>query len=135
MKPRFNKLKDKYLQHSTIRWAAVGISTTVIDFIIFVSLYGSTNSVFGSNLISAIFATTFNYLMHHRWTFKSGQKHSNSGFKYLINLFFWWLTSSTIIRLLVSAEIDPRIAKLVPLIFIIPINYFVLNKLIFKKKT
>jgi putative flippase GtrA len=135
MKPRLNMLKDKYLQHSTIRWAAVGITTTVIDFLIFVSLYGSTNSVFGSNLISAIFATTFNYFMHHRWTFKSGQKHSNSGFKYLINLFFWWLTSSIIIRLLVSAEIDPRFAKLVPLIFIIPINYFVLNKLVFKKKT
>ena len=134
MKPGLNKLKDKYLQHSTIRWAAVGISTTIIDFIIFISMYGSTNSVFGSNLISAIFATTFNYLMHHRWTFKSGQKYSNSGFKYLINLFFWWLTSSTIIRLLVSAEIEPRIAKLVPLIFIVPINYFVLNKLVFKKK-
>ena len=32
------------------------------------------------------------------------------------------------------SEIDPRIAKLAPLMFIVPINYFVLSKLVFKKK-
>jgi hypothetical protein len=44
------------------------------------------------------------------------------------------LTSSTIIQSLVVVGVDPRIAKLVPLIFIVPVNYFVLNKLVFKKK-
>ena len=127
-------LKEKYFDPSMLRWAAVGITTTVIDYLIFITLYGPTNSIFGANLAAAIVATTFNYLTHHRWTFKSNQNHSKSGLKYLINLSFWWLTSSTIIQSLVVVGVDPRIAKLVPLIFIVPVNYFVLNKLVFKKK-
>ena len=117
-----------------LRWAAVGVTTTAIDYLIFITLYGQTNSVFGANLVAAIVATTFNYLTHHRWTFKSNQQHSASGFKYLLNLSFWWIVSSSIIKGLLAIGVDPRIAKLVPLVFIVPINYFVLNKIVFKRK-
>jgi putative flippase GtrA len=134
MRLRFKQLKDKYFDPSMIRWALVGVTTTVIDYLIFITLNGPTNSIFGANLVAAIVATTFNYLTHHRWTFKSNQNHSRSGLKYLLNLSFWWLTSSTIIKSLVVVGVDPRIAKLVPLIFIVPVNYFVLNRLVFKKK-
>jgi putative flippase GtrA len=134
MRLRFKQLKDKYFDPSMIRWALVGVTTTVIDYLIFITLNGPTNSIFGANLVAAIVATTFNYLTHHRWTFKSNQNHSRSGLKYLLNLSFWWLTSSTIIKSLVVVGVDPRIAKLVPLMFIVPVNYFVLNRLVFKKK-
>lgn len=117
-----------------LRWAAVGITTTAIDYVIFIALYGSTSSVFGSNLIASIFATSFNYFTHHRWTFKSDQQHVNTGVKYLLNLSFWWIVSSSIIKTLIAIGVDPKLAKLVPLILIVPINYFVLNKIVFKKK-
>ena len=117
-----------------LRWGAVGITTTVIDYILFISLYGPTNSVFLANLIAASIATSINYYTHHSWTFKSEQKHSHSGAKYLLNLTFWWFISTSIIQALVLLNIDPRIAKLAPLIFIVPVNYFVLNKLVFRKK-
>ena len=133
MKAKIKKLKDKYFDRSMLRWAAVGTGTTVIDYLIFIMLYGPTNSIFGANLIAAIVATSVNYLTHHRWTFKSNQQHSRSGIKYLVNLSFWWLTSSAIIKSLVVLGVDPRVAKLVPLVFVVPINYFVLNKLVFKK--
>ena len=133
MKAKIKKLKDKYFDSSMLRWAAVGTGTTVIDYLIFIMLYGPTNSIFGANLIAAIVATSFNYLTHHRWTFKSNQQHSRSGIRYLVNLTFWWLTSSAIIKSLVVLGVDPRVAKLVPLVFVVPINYFVLNKLVFKK--
>ena len=133
MKAKIKKLKDKYFDRSMLRWAAVGTGTTVIDYLIFIMLYGPTNSIFGANLIAAIVATSFNSLTHHRWTFRSNQQHSRSGIKYLVNLSFWWLTSSAIIKSLVVLGVDPRVAKLVPLVFVVPINYFVLNKLVFKK--
>ena len=117
-----------------LRWGAVGITTTVIDYLLFIYLYGSTNSVFQANLIAASVATSINYYTHHRWTFKSDQDHSRSGLKYLLNLTFWWLVSTSIVQALVMVNIDPRIAKLVPLVLIVPVNYFVLNKLVFKKK-
>ena len=134
MNPRIKDLKEKYFDYSMVRWVLVGVTTTVIDYFIFITLYGPINSVFVVNLISSAVATSLNYYTHHRWTFKSDQNHSRSGVKYLVNLTFWWLVSTSIIKALIVLNIDPRIAKLAPILLIAPINYFVLNKFIFKKK-
>ena len=135
MNSRIRELKDKYFDYSMLRWVLVGMTTTVIDYLIFITLYGPINSVFAVNLISSSVATSLNYFTHHRWTFKSDQNHSRSGVKYLVNLAFWWLVSTSIIKALIVLSIDPKIAKLVPILLIAPINYFVLNKIVFKKKT
>ena len=135
MNPRIKEFKNKYFDYSMSRWVLVGVTTTVIDYLIFITVYGSINSVFIANLISASIATSLNYFTHHWWTFKSDQNHSRSGVKYLVNLTFWWLVSTSIIKTLIVLSIDPKIAKLVPILLIAPINYFVLNKIVFKKKT
>jgi len=135
MNTKLKVLKDKYFDYSMIRWGMVGLFTTAIDYLLFINLYGRINSVFIANLISTSVATAINYFTHHRWTFKSDQNHSNSGAKYLLNLTFWWLISTSIIKALVVLNIDPKIAKLIPLIVIVPINYFVLNYVVFKKKS
>ena len=132
---RFSDLEDNYFDYSMIRWGLVGTSTTLVDYLLFISLYGPISSVFLANLISATVATSINYLTHHRWTFKSEQNHSRSGFKYILNLIFWWFLSTSIIKILLVSGFDPKIAKLVPLVLIIPVNYFVLNYLVFKKKS
>jgi len=134
MKSKLKALKKKYFDYSMLRWGTVGILTTTLDYLLFVNLFGPTNSVFLANLISASIATSINYFTHHRWTFKTNQNHSKSGAKYLINLTFWWLVSTSIIKALVVLDIDPKIAKLVPLVLIVPINYFVLNFIVFKRK-
>ena len=135
MKSKFKALKEKYFDYSMLRWGTVGILTTALDYLLFVNLYGPINSVFIANLISASIATSINYFTHHRWTFKTNQNHSKSGARYLLNLTFWWLVSTSIIKALVVLEIDPKVAKLAPLILIVPINYFVLNFIVFKRKS
>jgi putative flippase GtrA len=135
MNRRIKELKNQYFDYSMLRWVLVGVTTTVIDYFIFITLYGPINSVFVVNLISSAVATSLNYFTHHRWTFKSDQNHSRSGVKYLVNLAFWWLISTSVIKALIVLNIDPKIAKLVPILLIAPINYFVLNKIVFKKKT
>jgi putative flippase GtrA len=135
MNSRIKELKNKYFDYSMLSWVLVGVTTTLIDYLIFITLYGPINSVFVVNLISSAVATSLNYFTHHRWTFKSDQDHSRSGVKYLVNLTFWWLVSTSIIKALIVLSIDPKIAKLVPILLIAPINYFVLNKIVFKKKT
>ena len=134
MKSKFKALKEKYFDYSMLRWGTVGILTTALDYLLFVNLYGPINSVFIANLISASIATSINYFTHHRWTFKTDQNHSKSGAKYLLNLIFWWLVSTSVIKVLVELDIDPKIAKLAPLVLIVPINYFVLNFIVFKRK-
>ena len=135
MNSRIKELKNKYFDYSMLRWVLVGVTTTVIDYLIFITLYGPINSVFAVNLISSSVATSLNYFTHYRWTFKSDQNHSRSGVKFLVNLALWWLVSTSIIKALIVFSIDPKIAKLVPILFIAPINYFVINKIVFKKKT
>ena len=135
MNPRIKDLKDKYFDYSMVRWVLVGVTTTVLDYFIFIILYGPIDSVFVVNLISSTVATSLNYFTHHRWTFKSDQNYSRSGIKYLVNLAFWWLISTSIIKALIVFNIDPKIAKLVPILLIAPLNYFVLNKIVFKKKS
>ena len=134
MKIHLRLSKNKIFQKSMLRWGAVGVFTNTIDYFLFILLYGPIKSVFIANLISASIATSINYFSHHRWTFRSDQTHSNSGTKYLINLIFWWFVSTSIIKGLVVLDVDPRIAKLVPFLVIVPINYFVLNHIVFKKK-
>ena len=134
MNSRITRLIGKYFDYSMLRWVAVGFSTTLIDYLIFITLYGPINSVFVANLFSASVSTSINYYAHHRWTFKSDQNHSKSGFKYILNLIFWWLVSTSIIKSLILLDIDPKIAKLAPILVIAPINYFVLNKIVFRKK-
>jgi putative flippase GtrA len=135
MNSKLKALRDKYSDYSMLRWGTVGILTTALDYLLFVNLYGPINSIFLANFISASIATSINYLTHHRWTFKTNQNHSKSGAKYLLNLIFWWLVSTSIIKVLVELDIDPKIAKLVPLVLIVPINYFVLNFIVFKRKS
>jgi putative flippase GtrA len=134
MNSKLKAIKDKYFDYSMLRWGMVGLFTTAVDYLLFVNLYGPINSVFIANLISSTVATSINYYTHYRWTFKSAQNHSRSGFKYLLNLTFWWLLSTSIIKALVVLDVNPKIAKLVPLIIIVPVNYFVLNYIVFKKK-
>jgi putative flippase GtrA len=134
MNSKLKALKDKYFDYSMLRWGMVGLFTTAVDYLLFVNLYGPIDSVFIANLISSAVATSINYYTHHKWTFNSEQNHSRSGVKYLLNLTFWWLVSTSIIKALVVLNIDPKIAKLLPLIVIVPVNYFVLNYIVFKKK-
>jgi putative flippase GtrA len=135
MKPKLKALKDKYFEWSMIRWALVGLFTNALDYLIFISLYGPINSVVVANFISGFVSTSINYYTHHRWTFKSEQDHSKSGTRYLLNLIFWWVVSTLSIKALIVLEIDPKIAKLLPILIIAPINYFVLNHLVFKKQS
>jgi len=135
MKSKLNALKDKYFDWSMLRWMLVGVLTNALDYLIFIFLYHKIEMVLISNFISSFIATSINYLTHHKWTFKSDQNHSKSGTKYLINLIFWWIISTISIKALIVLNVNPKIAKLLPILIIAPINYFVLNHFVFKKKS
>jgi len=131
---KLKALKDKYFDYSMLRWGVVGVTTTTIDYLLFISLYGPIKSVYVANLMSGIVGTSFNYSAHKIWTFKSNQNFSKSGTKYLLNLVFWWIISTSIIKLLIGLDVDPKIAKLIPIMFVVPLNFFILKKIVFRNK-
>jgi len=124
----------RHLDWSMLRWAVVGVITFLIDYTIFLVLFGPTSSVFLANFISGTIATAFNYLTHHKWTFESEEDHSRSGIKYLLTLIFWWFVGTSLLKVLIVSGLDPRLAKFIPPLIVTPFNYFVLNYLVFNRK-
>ena len=116
------------------RWALVGTTTAVIDYVLFISLYSVINSVFIANFCAGLFSITFNYLAHYFWSFKSEADHGKSGGKYLINIFIFWSLGTLLLKGLITSGIDPKIAKLLPIPFIAPLSFFSLKFYVFKIK-
>jgi len=116
------------------RWAIVGTTTVVIDYLIFIGMYSVITSVLVANFLAGLFSITFNYLTHYFWSFKSEADHGESGSKYLINLIIFWSLGTLLLKSLITAGIDPKIAKLLPIPFIAPLSFFSLKFYVFKIK-
>jgi len=115
------------------RWALVGTITTLIDYIIFISLYSVITSVLVANFCAGLASVSFNYVAHYFWSFKSRSDHAKAGIKYLINLITFWSISTLMLKTLISAGLDPKIAKLIPIPIIAPLSFLSLRFLVFKK--
>jgi putative flippase GtrA len=124
-------LFEKY--GSLLRWAIVGVATAVIDYIIFISIYSVTTSVFVSNFFAGLVSLSFNYGAHYFWSFKSQTDHTKAGLKYLINLITFWSISTILLKILIASGLDPKIAKLMPIPIIAPLSFISLRFFVFKK--
>ena len=116
------------------RWAIVGTVTVVIDYLIFIGMYSVIASVLVANFLAGLFSITFNYLAHYFWSFKSEAGHGKSGIKFLINLLIFWSLGTLLLKGLITAGIDPKIAKLIPIPFIAPLSFLSLKFFVFKQK-
>ena len=116
------------------RWAIVGTVTFIIDYLIFIVIYSVITSVLVANFISGVFSITFNYLAHYFWSFKSQVDHGKSSSKFFINLVIFWSLGTILLKGLITAGIDPKIAKLIPIPFIAPLSFLSLKFFVFKKK-
>ena len=116
------------------RWAIVGTITVVIDYFIFLGMYSVIASVLVANFVAGLFSITFNYLAHYFWSFKSEADHGKSGSKYFINLIIFWSVGTLFLKGLITAGIDPKIAKLIPIPVIAPLSFLSLKFFVFKEK-
>ena len=115
------------------RWALVGVTTAIIDYIVFVLLYPGINSVLVANFCAGLVSISFNYTAHYFWSFKSLTDHTKAGVKYLINLITFWSISTLLLKYLINDGFDPKIAKLIPTLIIAPLSFLSLRFFVFKK--
>ena len=98
-----NTLATLLIKYRSIwRWALVGAITTIIDYIIFISLYSVITSVLVANFCAGLASVSFNYAAHYFWSFKSRSDHTKAGIKYLINLITFWSISTLMLKTLIS---------------------------------
>ena len=115
------------------RWALVGVTTTIIDYVIFISVYLVITSVLIANFIAGLISISFNYSAHYFWSFKSQADHTKTGMKYLINLITFWSLNTLLLKALITAGLDPKLAKLIPIPIIAPLSFISLRYFVFKK--
>ena len=124
-------LFEKY--GSLLRWSLVGVTTALIDYAIFISMYSVIISVLAANFLAGVVSLSFNYSAHYFWSFKSQTDHTKAGLKYLINLITFWSISTILLKILISSGINPKIAKLIPILIIAPLSFISLRFFVFKK--
>ena len=124
-------LFEKY--ESLLRWALVGVTTTLIDYLIFISMYSVIISVLVANFFAGLVSISFNYSAHYFWSFKSQTDHTKAGLKYLINLITFWSISTLVLKILITSGFDPKIAKLMPIPIIAPLSFISLRFFVFNK--
>ena len=124
-------LFEKY--ESLLRWALVGVTTTLIDYLIFISMYSLIISVLVANFFAGLVSISFNYSAHYFWSFKSQTDHTKAGLKYLINLITFWSISTLVLKILITSGFDPKIAKLMPIPIIAPLSFISLRFFVFNK--
>ena len=118
---------------SLLRWALVGVATAVIDYILFISMYSVIISVLVANFFAGLVSLSFNYSAHYFWSFRSQTDHTKTGIKYLINLITFWSLNTLILKALITAGLDPKLAKLTPIPIIAPLSFVSLKYFVFKK--
>ena len=116
-----------------LRWALVGVTTALIDYVIFISMYSVIISVLVTNFISGLVSLSFNYSAHYFWSFKSQTDHRKAGLKYLINLIIFWSISTLLLKILITSGFDPKIAKLIPIPIIAPLSFISLRYFVFDR--
>ncbi len=128
------KLINLFKRYGSLwRWALVGVTTTVVDYVIFISIYSVITSVLVANFFAGLVSIGFNYSAHYFWSFKSQTDHTKAGLKYLINLITFWSISTILLKILITSGLDPKIAKLIPIPIIAPLSFISLKFFVFKK--
>jgi len=112
----------------------VGSLTFAIDYGLFVSIYAWNRSVILSNLCAGIFSISFNYYAHRSWSFNSNSQYFSSGLKYLVNLTFFWIVGTILLKVLIDSGIDAKFAKLLPIPVLAPLSFISLKLFVFKNR-
>jgi putative flippase GtrA len=72
-------------------------------------------------------------MSHYLWTFKSDQRHLQSGIRYGGALFGGYLLNTILVKMFIVVGIIPGVAKLLAATIQAPVSYLVLKLFVFKR--
>jgi putative flippase GtrA len=114
------------------RWLIVGLSTKVLDFLAFNVVYLINKNIFLANALSAILSVSYNYTMHHVYTYSGRANFSQSIGRYLVLIMMFFLLDLATITCLVSFGIVPAVAKFISMGLLAFASVLILNSWVFR---
>jgi len=128
-------LKRKFLYHlewSMFRWLLVGLSTFLIDYLLFVNVYPALPLII-ANFISTSAAACYNFSLHKFWTFDNSMSHISSIARYAAAMLFNYVINTSVVKLSFVLGLPPFFGKFIAAAISAPVNYFVLRLFVFKR--
>lgn len=117
-----------------VKYLVVGASSFVLEYALFYLLIDRYDIWYIlANSIVYFFIFWFNFLLNRIWSFKSKVDFKKQILKYAMLFIFNLLATSGILYILSdSIGIDPRISKILVMMLIIPWNFTMYKKVIYK---
>lgn len=140
-----NKISSRILQHEKVRFAAVGVLNTAIDFVVLfslVTLFGVSSLL--ANVVSTSAALVVSYLLNKKAVFGNTDAHNPrqmllfvavtlSGLWILQGFIIWSVTSVANTWLMLTAGATLLIAKVIATLFSLTWNYLWYSRVVFRK--
>jgi putative flippase GtrA len=118
-----------------IRFGAVGILNTLIDYAVFVFCFQIMEmGLLVANMVAFLVAVNFGYVMNKTWTFRDdsrGRVAIARGVLFLASYAIGFLVGSTVLWL-ASLYVDPRIAKIVSIGASLVVNFILSKTVVFR---
>ncbi|MDR0286543.1 MAG: GtrA family protein [Clostridiales bacterium] len=130
-------MKDKYRHNIRyfLKFAVTGVSTAVLEFLIFVCLRKLFHtSVELGNGIALVVALFINFNVNRKWSFKSNRNVWVSAFYYILLFTFNFLFTTGSIKLLINLGIWDIVAKPMTQVVCAIWNFVFYKKIIFKEE-
>jgi len=129
----------RLLESETVRYAAAGAATTLVNFAAFALLNLTPLHYLAANLLSFLLAVTFAFWAHERFVFRirsgSWKAVARRGLKFLVMRAASGLMDTGLMALLVGAlALDALWSKIAVNSLVIVVNYVVSKFHIFKKE-
>lgn len=135
----FNNIINRKGVRELVKFALVGSTSTVIDFIILnICIKFLTLTIPFATFWGFIFGTINGYLLNNRWTFGDRNKSANSRdlIKYtIISAVGLGLTELIMHQLAVKSDLHYNLAKLIAVFIVFFWNFFINRAWTFKKKS
>lgn len=118
------------------RWGTIGLITAALDVGLFTALYAVVGSVLISNAVVMPITTTFNYLSHHKWSFRSDAQHTTSTIRYAVALVIGYVLNSSLVYVaLYWIGLTPSLSKIAAIVVQAPISFLLMNFWIFTRSS
>jgi len=127
-------MSTKQIQTKLVRYAFVGIATSLIDYLVFTAIFLLSGNYLLAENLKLPFMLGFNYTAHRLFTFGSSQRLGKELIKYILANIVIFITANVSLVSLVSILGDVQFAKLVQLLTMPIFSYLVLNKLVYKSR-
>jgi putative flippase GtrA len=126
--------KPRLSDNRILRWLIVGGVSAIVDanvYALFIVLQGG---IWVANLFAISIGGLVNFLLHRIWTFSDAQREKiGTIYRYVAQYSLTYLLTSLGLTL-ISTNIDPFEAKLLVILVMSPIGYFLLRFWVFPKK-